>query len=412
MNKQSTFTVAVALSLLLPVFGWTQSSTIGEPPSHDASTIGEPPSHDEQAKSLLLLQQKILHTNSTQGINVPLYDNQRGKRYIQISRNFNENAETKIFALKYIPAEEMTRILSNVYPINVFAEQRTNSVILSAPDKQLKQIESLIVQLDVPGSDAAQNEQLKNVIYRIYMIETENQEEKPRTFSLTLNAQSTLESDEYFDSFGIENIDILVFNQSMQRNMQRTGSQNRGDVQIHIQGKTSNNEALKLLIQRIKEISGSPISVENLKWLDESDDLPGNISANIHEQLPENVQRNLNKFLGDSLQTVGYWFGNSSIPGKMIVPIGPWELSLTAEKSYKTELHLQVDIVADQPKVHRSSTGFVHPVISRERKKILSNTIKGQIGKPFMIGYNRESSSGRTIGALVIIPETELADQQ
>jgi hypothetical protein len=37
----------------------------------------------------------------------------------------------------------------------------------------------------------------------------------------------------------------------------------------------------------------------------------------------------------------------------------------------------------------------------------LSNKIRAKIGKPIIIGYNRQSYGTRKMGAMVIIPETE-----
>jgi hypothetical protein len=48
--------------------------------------------------------------------------------------------------------------------------------------------------------------------------------------------------------------------------------------------------------------------------------------------------------------------------------------------------------------------------LGRERNdEILSNTIRAKIGKPVIIGYNRESYGTRKMGAMVIVPEEDAA---
>ncbi|MBL7186156.1 MAG: hypothetical protein ISS70_07500 [Phycisphaerae bacterium] len=37
----------------------------------------------------------------------------------------------------------------------------------------------------------------------------------------------------------------------------------------------------------------------------------------------------------------------------------------------------------------------------------MSNTIRAKIGKPIIIGYNRESYGTRKMGAMVIVPEAD-----
>jgi hypothetical protein len=39
----------------------------------------------------------------------------------------------------------------------------------------------------------------------------------------------------------------------------------------------------------------------------------------------------------------------------------------------------------------------------------LSNSVQGKIGKPIIVGYNRDSYGTRTMGAVVILPEADAA---
>ncbi|MBN1805200.1 MAG: hypothetical protein JW837_08120 [Sedimentisphaerales bacterium] len=59
---------------------------------------------------------------------------------------------------------------------------------------------------------------------------------------------------------------------------------------------------------------------------------------------PEQLQKHIQKFLGDNIQTVGYWFGNSSIPGRIEALIGLWKLNL----SFDTEMASRASIRASR----------------------------------------------------------------
>jgi hypothetical protein len=45
---------------------------------------------------------------------------------------------------------------------------------------------------------------------------------------------------------------------------------------------------------------------------------------------------------------------------------------------------------------------------SERANEILSNTIRAKVGKPIIIGYNRESYGTRKMGAMVIVPEADI----
>jgi len=139
-----------------------------------------------------------------------------------------------------------------------------------------------------------------------------------------------------------------------------------------------------------------------LKW-DDDETFTSNIAAAQYTRLPEQMQKYIRKFLGDDIRTVGYWFGSSSIPGQVEAPIGPWILNLRfdIDSDRMLELNVEVEVPGE---MHRFDKR-----LGRERNnEIFSNTIRAKIGKPIIIGYNRESYGTRKMGAMVIVPEAEM----
>jgi len=115
------------------------------------------------------------------------------------------------------------------------------------------------------------------------------------------------------------------------------------------------------------------------------------------------MQEHIRKFLGDKMRTVGYWFGNSSVPGEIEAPIGPWILNLRLDTESDHMLELNVDV-----EVRRETHRFDSRLGRERNDEILSNTIRAKIGKPIIIGYNRESYGTRKMGAMVIFPEVDM----
>ena len=66
---------------------------------------------------------------------------------------------------------------------------------------------------------------------------------------------------------------------------------------------------------------------------------------------------------------------------------------MKAEPSQETDLSLEMKVHRDVP------VPFIQPVT------ILSNALQGRIGKPIVIGYNRQAYGARKMGVVVIIPE-------
>ena len=144
----------------------------------------------------------------------------------------------------------------------------------------------------------------------------------------------------------------------------------------------------------------TPSQIKELKW-DDDETFTRNIKAAHYSQLPAQIQKHIRKFLGDDIVTIGYWFGSSSVPGEVEAPIGPWklQLELSPESDRTLELRVDVETLEDREDFDRR--------LGREKSdEILSNTIQAKIGKPIIIGYNRESYGTRKMGAMVIIPES------
>jgi hypothetical protein len=65
-------------------------------------------------------------------------------------------------------------------------------------------------------------------------------------------------------------------------------------------------------------------------------------------------------------------------------------------------LELDVDVEASD-EMH----SFDRRLGRKRDDRILSNTIRAKIGKPIIIGYNRESYGTRKMGTMVIVPEAD-----
>jgi hypothetical protein len=144
-------------------------------------------------------------------------------------------------------------------------------------------------------------------------------------------------------------------------------------------------------IQRLKEqMPGSEI--RQLRWENETTAIPAAQVA----PLPSQIAQQIHRLLGAEAQTVGYWFGNVSLPGEVTAPLGAWKLSLEVETALRDELQLGISVTEE---VQRGD--------SLQVMEILSNRIQAKVGKPIIIGYNRDRYGARTMGALVIVAEED-----
>ena len=297
---------------------------------------------------------------------------------------------TTIFKLKHVSVLDVQNMLSNVFSIRkVYPDRRSNNLIVQAMEGQMEEVKSLIEEMDVPAPEASSSRDLQNLVYRIYMFETSSGDEAMKSFSMILRTTTHVSSQELLDTTEYKDLQISEFLQS--------NDFNEPQVEILIQGKAASNESLKRVVEKFPESH-----ILELKW-DDDETFTNNIAAAQYTQLPDQMQKHIRKFLGDDIRTVGYWFGNSSVPGDVEAPIGPWILNLRFDIESDRMLELDVDV-----EVPEEMHDFDRRLGREQKDEILSNTIRAKIGKPILIGYNRESYGARKMGAMVIIPEVDM----
>ncbi|OHB64745.1 MAG: hypothetical protein A2168_01525 [Planctomycetes bacterium RBG_13_50_24] len=300
---------------------------------------------------------------------------------------------TEIFPLRYVPVEELENMLLSVFNIDrVYSDRRLNRLVIQAPQGQMKDVQNMIEAMDVNDSRLAKIQAFQNFLYRIYMFEIPSKDKGNKSFSMILQTSAQLPSTKLLGvaaEKGIQISDFLVSNEERDESDQQ--------VEFLIQGKAPSNESIKQMVEGIAESR-----IKELKW-DDNETFTRGIEAAQYSQLPEQVQKHIKKFLGEDIETVGYWFGSSSVPGEIEAPIGPWmlRLGLNAESDRELDLRVKVEAAEQMSNFDRR--------LGRERSnEILSNTIGAKVGKPIIIGYNRESYGTRKMGAMVIVPEADI----
>jgi hypothetical protein len=299
--------------------------------------------------------------------------------------------EVIIFELRNIAAEEVATVIMNVLGIRAQPAPRLNHLIVNATKEQMKSVERLIKAMDVAGPEASRPAEAQDFVYRIYMLETALGDPGLKPFSMTLRTSTHVSSQGLLDITGDKDLQISEFLQSDDFDVP--------NVEILIQGKAGSNETLKRLVEKFPKSY-----IMELKR-DDDETFTNNVAAAQYTQLPEQMQKHVEKFLGDDIQTVGYWFGNLSVPGQVEAPIGPWALKLRLDTESDRMLELSIDVETPaqvQPPERRLGLGR-----ARNRETIISNTLRARIGKPVIIGYNRESYGTRRMGAIVIAPEAD-----
>jgi len=296
--------------------------------------------------------------------------------------------EVRIFELKYADAIELASLMENIFRATIQVDRRLNRLVVSATPEQLKSIMSLIAEMDVAGVEASTPRNVQNLVYRVYMFEIASEDKGMKPFSMILQVPPEVSTTQLFEAASRSDLDIGGF--SLSDELERDGQ-----AEILIEGKAASDAALRHAV--VDEISESRI--KELKW-DDGETFTDKIKAAQYTQLPDQMQKHIGKFLGNDIRTVGYWFGNLSVPGSVQAPIGPWTLSLVLETESDRMLELRVDVeTITKPNVPGK--------VSSRRYNILSNSIRARIGKPIIIGYNRESYGARKMGAMVIVPEAD-----
>lgn len=296
----------------------------------------------------------------------------------------------RIFELKYANAENLASLIMNVFRIDVNIDYRLNRLIVNATQEQMEGVMSLIEAMDVADPKTSTPRRIQNLVYRIYMFETLSGEEDMKPFSMSLEATVQVSPQQLLDAAAEKDVKISEF-----RQIDKGSSSD-----ILIQGKAASYESLRRMVDKLPESN-----IDELKWDDDdAETFTDKIAAAQHTQLPEQMQKHIHKLLGNDIGTVGYWFGNLSVPGEVKAPIGPWTLKLTLDTESDRMLQLNVDV--EMPgEMHN----FDRRLGRQQNDEILSNAISVKIGQPIIIGYNRESYGTRKMGAMVILSEEDTA---
>lgn len=286
--------------------------------------------------------------------------------------------DIKVFALRYQQAEQLAVIIETLIPpseATIAIDGRSQTLIVASPPDVMEHIERLVAALDAPtqAEPAA-----RQVLYRIYMLELPSDHLGLRPFSLTVIGSAQLPPERVLKAGLGNQVQIERFSQVPTMNER---------WQFQIAGQAISNEAIKQLTDMIPDCQ-----VMELEW---EDDRPMMLTTRV-APLPKSLQEHVGKLLGDGVGIVGYWFGNLSVPGTVRAPIGPWVFDMSVDRSQREdEVELEITVVDES---------------QRDPDKIwaiLSNSIRGKIGQPTIIGYNRDNRGVQTMGALVIVPEEQ-----
>jgi hypothetical protein len=292
-----------------------------------------------------------------------------------------EDMVTKIVSLKYYPANELSSILHTLSQgqATIVPDQRSNQLIITAPQKRVNELLEVIGRLDVADLTVQQAQYLT---CRVYMLELPSKDQNLKPFSLLLERSSQVPAGQVLDAARDANAQIVTLLQKMEDD--KWG--------LVIEGRAASNDAVKQILAKLPDSQ-----VKQLKWDDET--FTAAIPAAQVSQLPSQLREHIRKFLGDEVHTVGYWFGNLSVPGDINAPIGPWRLDMKTQSGQGADLVLEVRVSRESP------ISFVNET------QLLSNTIQGKAGRPVIIGYNRESYGTRVMGAMVILLEVDTPAQ-
>ncbi|MHC4440425.1 MAG: secretin N-terminal domain-containing protein, partial [Planctomycetota bacterium] len=220
---------------------------------------------------------------------------------IGVSRAVSSGDEmvTKIFMLNYFPAKDLERLIVDIFSIDsekVHADSRSNRIILQARQKQMNDVEALIEKLDVADSKLELGQAFGNLIYRVYMFEIPPKDQGMKSFTMILQASGSVTSASILNVAATEKIEVSDYVTIDERENEK--------VEILLQGRAPSNES----IQNIAELTG--IQIREIKW-DDDETFTRNIGAAHYSQLSPQMQKHLQKFLGENIVTVGYWFGSS-----------------------------------------------------------------------------------------------------
>jgi hypothetical protein len=287
--------------------------------------------------------------------------------------------EIRIFALRYQQADGLASIISALVPSHeatIAVDAASQSLIVATSPDRMQQIQRVIEQLDIPSDDDLDVPQM---LYRIYMLELPSEHGDLKSFSMALEGTSQLTPAQLLGVAQDAEVQIDSFSQEPEDARWQKW-------ELAIEGRAGSNDSLKRMLEGIPESR-----MTELRWNDEA-------STPLTTQpapLPDGLSKHIRQLLGPDVQTVGYWFGNLSVPGTVRAPIGPWLFDMSVDRSTQAnQVELEITVESDW---QSGQTAW----------QILGNTVRSHISKPLIIGYNRLRSGTRTMGALVIVPQED-----
>jgi hypothetical protein len=284
----------------------------------------------------------------------------------------------RVVVLRYAQANALARILASISPnVGIVPDDRTNQLILAGSSERIEQVIQLVQNLDMPHRPASPVS--RSMMCRVYMVEVPPEESRLRPFSMTF----TLSRPELLARCGLTEF------KGVQIDAVKIDDSNA----VTISGRAASNTTLLDMVNEIPESS-----LRRLDWDPHGqEDAPLALATTQAPPLGGPLAENVRSLLGGKTQTVGYWFGNISVPGTISVPIGPWRLIWNAAVDQENETRVSIG-VDGEPMPGRSN-------------RILENAIRTDLGKSIIIGYNRESGGSRITGAMVILLEPDTAQK-
>lgn len=285
--------------------------------------------------------------------------------------------EMKIFVLRYQQADQLASIINAVIPSHeatIAVDSMSHKLIVAASPDIVDKIGQVIAELDNPPADEVDVPQM---LYRIYMLELPSEHGDLKSFSMVLEGTSQLTPAQLLGVAQDAEVQIDSFSQQPEDARWQKWT-------LGIEGRAASNDSLKRVLEGIPESR-----MTELRW----DDEPSTPLTTQPAPLPDGLSKHIHQLLGSNVQTVGYWFGNLSVPGTVRAPIGPWLFDMQVNRSTQAnQVELEITVESDW---QSGQTAW----------QILGNSVRSHITKPVIIGYNREIHGTRTMGAMVIVPQ-------
>ena len=240
-----------------------------------------------------------------------------------------------------------------------------------------------------------------NIAYQVYIVEVPSQREEMYSFNMTLRYISSANPLTGFNDFDFDGMIVEQFSSHetstlvdgnprriwKSPSMARPAPKITGELVAFIQEVHSQ---VSVTGMRIEKDESAPAPFGNRyggrRARSGQNDSPSAapVAAEGFVNLPEGIQKILIQLLGPETKTVGYWFGNSALPGKCQTSIGVWNLSLMAIESGPSDFLLELKLTGEGVEIE--------------------NTVNAKIGQPVLVGYNRYLGGMLLPGALVVIP--------